>query len=176
MQFLFFLYFIVAFVNDVFEVFKIHQSKIKQFQNFFYTSIIFPSSMFVCITFWVIYSIDKTLLIYEEISAIQPIQILHLCHTFPIICVFIEMLIVPRHYHPTRLLSVLPINTIVIIYWIWQIIARHYNQCWTYPMFNYMNNVHIFFFVIANMLNVTFYQWIGEKINNLLHKSSSLEL
>lgn len=147
-----------------------YQLKLKQLLDYYFGAILFPSTAITCMGFWFFISIDESFIVYDELQIIDSIFIYDLTHTVPMIFVFAEMLLVSIRY-PTGRSSVIAINVTILSYWIWLIIAKNYNHCWAYPIFNSLSNVNIFFCIIASVIIINLFQRIGGKINAFLHRN-----
>ena len=99
------MYFVVAFINDIFgseSKTKEHSSGIQKIRDFVFASVAFPTGLFVTALFWSIYFVDRNLIWPVEIAAYYPPITNHMMHTTPLVSQIFELLFL-FHIQPKRL-------------------------------------------------------------------------
>ncbi|CAF1138909.1 unnamed protein product [Adineta ricciae] len=94
------------------------RSLLQKLRDFLFAGAAFPIGMFVCITFWGLYHIDRKLIHPKEIDGLISPLLNHAMHTLPGVAICLESLF---HYHryPSRILGLLSVVSISIAYVAW---------------------------------------------------------
>ena len=98
------IYFIIAFTNDIFGTdsrTKEGASVIQKVRDFLFSSIAFPTGLFVTIAFWGIYVVDRKLIFPVELDKYFPPITNHMMHTTPLVSQILELLFI-YHIQPKR--------------------------------------------------------------------------
>ena len=99
------MYFMVAFVNDILgseSRTKEYSTAAQKLRDFMFSSLAFPTGVFVTVAFWSIYLVDRELIFPEELDEYFPPITNHMMHTTPLVSQIIELLLV-FHVQPKRL-------------------------------------------------------------------------
>lgn len=125
--------------------------------------------MFVGITFWALYFVDRELVFPRALDPYFPVWLNHIMHTNIMIFIVIEMLTSFRKY-PKRNVGFMIIGTWMIVYLIWIHIIHSYSGMWVYPVLDVLNlPLRWVFFAGLLGLSLAFYL-LGERVNNTYWK------
>ncbi|CAF1124495.1 unnamed protein product [Rotaria sordida] len=164
------IYFCLCIINFFFgsnTLVKEKRSLLQKLRDCLYAGIAFPMGLFVSITFWGLYNLDRKLIYPEELDQfISPI-LNHVLHTLPAIAVCLENL-VHNHHYPSRVLG-LSCNVIVCVAyaaWIHYLNYIHWvefkRSLWVYPILDELSFIYRELFLLGLILfNVGLY-FIGE--------------
>ena len=98
-------YFVVAFVNDILgseSRTKEYSTAAQKIRDFVFSSLAFPTGVFVTVAFWSIYLVDRKLIFPVELDKYFPPITNHMMHTTPLVSQILELLLV-FHVQPKRL-------------------------------------------------------------------------
>ena len=131
-------YFTVGICNELFGSQKtpsnIHQSsKLQKLRDFLFSTLAFPVAMFVTISFWSLYSIDRNLIFPTQLDKFYPLWANHMLHTTCLISQMIEMN-TSYHIYPSRTKGCLTIIGFSLIYLGWILFIAHNANIWVYPV------------------------------------------
>ena len=103
-----------------------------------FTSLAFPLSMFVGLTFWGLYAIDRELVFPRALDPYFPQWLNHVMHTNIMVCSLIEMCTSYRPY-PTRKQGLLTLTGFMATYLVWMHIIYFKTNMWVYPVLDVLN-------------------------------------
>lgn len=160
-------YFTVALVNDLFgtEETSISQKPlIRRIKDTMFSTLAFPLSVFVAISFWGIYAIDRELILPKMMDAYFPLWLNHVMHSNILVFTMIELVSSFRMYPPRKLgLSILSIFMLFYIIWVHVIYFK--TGMWVYPILAVLNwPLRIMFYLFSLGLVFGFYT-LGESLN-----------
>jgi len=101
-------------------------------KDFLFATIVFPLSLFVAVTFWTLYAIDRELVFPQVMDAIYPRWLNHLVHTF-ILVTLVEAYIVD-HAYPCRKTAFTTITGLTSLYLGWVFYIAYVSDFWVYPV------------------------------------------
>nr|XP_023029356.1 androgen-induced gene 1 protein-like [Leptinotarsa decemlineata] len=140
---------------------------IRKVKDTLMTSLALPLSLFVALTFWGIYCIDRELILPKAIAPYFPDWLNHLMHTNIAIFILIELFISFRKY-PTRKQGLRVLCIFMLIYLVWVHVINYYTGFWVYPILTVLNvPSRIVFFAVLLIFIVLLYI-AGETLNNLV--------
>jgi hypothetical protein len=157
----------VALVNDLCgssEVVKKRQSSLQKLRDGLFASWAFPVGLFVSVSFWGLYAIDRALVFPKEMDAFYPTWLNHAVHTGPIAYMALELLTTPKLL-PSRCSSLLGNLGFTVTYLSWITWVHSQNGVWAYPILEILNNVQRGVFFGACTLSIVGFYFIGEKIS-----------
>lgn len=173
-------FFTISAINDVIgtnENYPRNQSIpfIRKLKDGILTCLAFPLSMFVGLTFWGLYAVDRELILPKAIDPFLPSWLNHAMHTNIMIFILIEMFISFRKY-PSRKFSLTVLTGFLLAYLIWIHYIHAKSGLWVYPILNVLNlPLRIVFFAGLLGLCVILYI-VGEKLNNFVWRKELLLL
>nr|XP_053628535.1 androgen-induced gene 1 protein-like isoform X2 [Cherax quadricarinatus] len=120
--------------------------------------------MFVTISFWGLYNIDRNLIFPPEFDSWFPLWLNHNIHTTPLVGVLIELYFVP-HIFPRRKTGLGVVAVLGLLYLIWVCVIAYRSGHWVYPILADLPVVgRAVFITIMAMLISSFYI-LGEVLN-----------
>lgn len=123
--------------------------------------------MFVGLTFWIIYFIDRELIFPRALDPYFPTWLNHVMHTNIMIFVLIEMFTSFRKY-PSRKFGITVLSLFMLVYLVWINIIHVKTGMWVYPVLDVLNlPLRVVFFLSLFLLSVGLYV-VGEKLNGVI--------
>lgn len=124
----------------------------------------FPLSLFVGLTFWALYLVDRELVFPKALDPYFPVWLNHVMHTNIMIFILIEFCTSFRRY-PARKTGLTVLSTFMIVYLVWIHIIHAYTDMWVYPVLDVLNfPLRLVFFISLLGLSVSLYT-LGERLN-----------
>ncbi|CAB4012315.1 Transducin beta 3 [Paramuricea clavata] len=169
------LYFLLAFVGDVYLLLKTKSKKkendsgIIKLQDFMFAVIVFPLGMLVCFVFWSIYAVDRELIYPEILDNIIPKLCNHIMHTAVAIFLVLEAFLV-HHKFPSTGIS-LPAGLLFSLsYFLWMVYQKHFLSEWPYPFLDEFTIFHHVVFVLVCFAFQCAFYFLGKYFTNLRQK------
>lgn len=126
--------------------------------------------MFVGLTFWGLYAVDRELVFPKAIDPYFPGWLNHVMHTNIMIFILLEMYTSYAKY-PKRKLGAGILTVFMLIYLIWIHIIHAYSDMWVYPVLDVLNLPgRLVFFIGLLGLSLSLYV-VGEKLSKSIWKS-----
>lgn len=126
----------------------------------------FPLAMFVGLTFWGLYAIDRELIFPEILDTYFPMWLNHLMHTNIMLFTLLELLTSYRKY-PSRKVGLSILVGFMLTYLVWiHYLYAHTNK-WVYPVLNVLNLPGRIIFFVSNLAITIAVYVLGEKINSI---------
>lgn len=123
--------------------------------------------MFVGITFWALYAVDRELVFPKALDEFFPTWLNHVMHTNIMIFILIELATSYRKY-PSRKVGISVLSLFMLVYLVWVHIIHAYSGMWVYPVLEVLNfPLRILFFLSSLGLGVALYI-LGEKLNYII--------
>jgi hypothetical protein len=169
------IFFTICFVNDLIGTNEDTPKKIpliRKLKDLILPCLAFPLSMFVGLTFWAIYFVDRELIFPRALDNFFPVWLNHVMHTNIMIFILIELFTSYRKY-PSRKFGLSVLSVFMLIYLVWIHIIYAYSGMWVYPILEVLNfPLRIVFFVGLLGLSVGLYV-VGEKLNAVIWNKQS---
>jgi len=113
-----------------------------------HTSLAFPVGIFVCVTFWMIYAVDRELIYPTYLDALVPSWLNHVMHTAHLPFLIIDKYIV-LHRYPSQKYGLSILIFFSALYNIWILYLALEKNIWVYPILEVMNwTYRIIFFAL----------------------------
>lgn len=160
------IFFGVACLEDVLK--RITEKKdikfITAFRDLLFTTLAFPVSTFVFLSFWILFLYDRDLVYPKALDGIFPLWLNHAMHTFILPFSLVEVYLRPHSYPPKKkgltLLAAGSFAYISRVLWIYVETGT-----WVYPVFAKLSPVGLAaFFCLSYIVNAGIYL-LGEKLN-----------
>ncbi|XP_052503427.1 androgen-dependent TFPI-regulating protein [Budorcas taxicolor] len=138
---------------------------ITAFRDLLFTTLAFPVSTFVFLSFWIIFLYDRELIYPKVLDTIFPVWLNHAMHTFILPFSLVEVILRP-HSYPLRkkgltLLTAAGLTYVSRILWIYSETGT-----WVYPMFAKLSPVALAaLFSLSHIFVIGIYLF-GEKLNH----------
>lgn len=161
------LYFTLACLNDLFgsnEKSPSEKPLIRRVKDLVFSSLAFPVSLFVGVTFWALYAVDRELILPKALDAYFPTWLNHIMHTNIVIFILADLVTSFRMY-PTKKFGMSILTTFMLCYVVWIHVIYANTGMWVYPVLNVMNwPMRIAFYIVSLGLVFSFYS-LGEGLN-----------
>lgn len=138
---------------------------ITAFRDLLFTTLAFPISTFVFLSFWTLFLYDRELVYPKQLDGLFPVWMNHAMHTSIFPFSLVEIILRP-HCYPMKKkgLTLLAVASLVYISRVLWIYLR--TGTWVYPVFAKLSAVGLaVFFSLACILNASIYL-LGEKLNH----------
>lgn len=123
--------------------------------------------MFVGLTFWIIYAIDRELVLPRAVDPYFPSWLNHVMHTNIMLFVLIEFVTTFRRY-PSRQKGCTILGVFMVTYLTWMLTIYKFSGFWVYPILDVLNwPLRLVFFVALLGLAQGLY-FLGEKLNGVV--------
>ncbi|XP_059052656.1 androgen-induced gene 1 protein-like [Achroia grisella] len=164
------IYFTIAFLNDLFgnnESTLSEKPLIRRIKDILFCALAYPVAMFVGISFWGIYAVDRELILPRSLDPYFPTWLNHVMHTNIVIFVLIELISSFRMY-PTRKSAMTILSTFFLAYFIWVHVIYFKTDKWVYPILAVLNwPIRIVFYLFCLGFVSSLY-FLGEKLNRIV--------
>jgi len=166
-------YYGLCLINDVFgsnvrpsQNLK-NRSSLQKFRDFFYASVVFPIGVFVVLTFWGIYAVDRELVFPKALDAFIPSWLNHVMHTTVLPFLLVEKYLV-YHDYPSRSKGLLACIGMVGLYQLWVLWIAHHAGIWVYPIMQVLDWQGRTGFFLACWVVIIVIYITGEKLSTAI--------
>lgn len=160
-------YFLLAVANDAFgsdERRREKQSRLQRWRDWAFTSLVFPVGQFVSFVFWVLYLINRELILPSTMDVWFPAWLNHVMHTLPAFAGLAEQVLV-YHTHQRGSSRLLPLLSLYAVYLAWFFCVRVWGGFWIYPVFALLSEGEICVFLGLLSVPALFFFVAGERIH-----------
>ncbi|XP_037699358.1 androgen-dependent TFPI-regulating protein [Choloepus didactylus] len=162
------IFFGVACLDDVLKRIKGKEDVkfITAFRDLLFTTLAFPVSTFVFLSFWTLFLYDRELLYPKALDGIFPAWLNHAMHTSILLPSLVELTLRPHHYSSRKKgMAVLAAGGLAYISRVLWIYSE--TGTWVYPVFAKLSPLGLTaFFSLSYLLSVGIYL-LGENLNHL---------
>ena len=123
------IYFTVGLCNELLG--SDAKSRLQKLRDFLFSSLAFPVGIFVTISFWSLYLIDRNLVFPPKMDEFYPLWANHMLHTTCTVSMLTEM-IITFHVYPSRTKGILTSMTFALIYLGWVLLIAYKANVWVY--------------------------------------------
>uniref|UniRef100_T1JCY0 Androgen-dependent TFPI-regulating protein n=1 Tax=Strigamia maritima TaxID=126957 RepID=T1JCY0_STRMM len=149
----------VCLVCDV-----ISHKQLHRFKDFFFATIVFPLTLFVFLTFWGLYLVDRRLIFPVILDKYFPNWLNQVLHTMIVPTTLLELYLKP-HKYPSRTTGTCALLLFITIYTYWTLHLAYFAGIWVYPIFEVLDwTQRAVFFLFGFVVFLSLYV-IGEKLN-----------
>ncbi|XP_066139642.1 androgen-induced gene 1 protein-like [Euwallacea fornicatus] len=162
------IFFTICFLNDIFGTNDENPKTkpiIRKMKDVMLPVLAFPLSMFVGLTFWGLYAVNRELVFPKIIDQFFPTWLNHLMHTNIMIFTLMETLLSYRKY-PSRKVGLSIFVLFMLSYLVWIVYLHSYTNKWVYPVLNILSFPFRIVFFLSNFVFAVIVYVLGEKINN----------
>lgn len=163
-------FFWICLINDFIgsnEISARPKSSIRAFKDFLHSTIAFPLAVFVSVTFWGLYAIDRELVFPKALDAFFPNWLNHVMHTNILIFTVVELICSFRIY-PSRKKGLGALISFMLVYLIWTFVIYAKSGHWVYPVMEVLNWPQRILFFVALLLFIQGIYIVGELLNRLV--------
>lgn len=160
------IFYTICILNDCFGSNEVQKKTplIRKLKDMLFTSVAFPVAMFVGLTFWGLYAVDRELVFPKALDPYFPVWLNHVMHTNIMIFILIEMITSFREY-PKQKIGLSILTGFMLSYLVWMHVVYYKTDVWVYPVMAVLNTpLRICFFLVLLGLSVTLYK-LGDFIN-----------
>ncbi|RUS88993.1 hypothetical protein EGW08_003240 [Elysia chlorotica] len=93
----------------------------------------FPVGMFVVVTFWALFAVDRELVFPKALDNLVPFWLNHMLHTAVCPFLLLDKYLV-HHQYPARHKGILTACGLSLIYLVWILFIAYYEGFWVYPV------------------------------------------
>ncbi|XP_072944860.1 androgen-induced gene 1 protein-like [Epargyreus clarus] len=163
-------YFSVALLNDVVGTDDSTPSRkpaIRRIKDILFTALAFPLAMFVGITFWGIYAVDRELILPKMMDEYFPLWLNHVMHSNIVLFTFMELVTSFRMY-PQRKVGLSILGTFMLSYVVWVHYIYFRTGSWVYPILTVLNwPLRVVFYLFSLGFVFALY-FLGESLNRTI--------
>lgn len=164
------IYFAVALLNDYIgtnEPTPTGKPIIRQIKDIMFSSLAFPLSMFVGLSFWGIYAVDRELILPKSFDPYFPTWLNHVMHTNILFFILAELIVTFRMY-PRRNEGLAILSAFMLAYMVWVHYIYFHTGGWVYPILAVLNwPLRITFYIFSLGLVSGLYT-LGETLNKTI--------
>ena len=128
-------YFIISLCNELFSPPKNDKdqepSKLGKVRDFLFSTLAFPVGIFVTISFWLLYVIDRNLVFPPKLDEFYPLWANHMLHTTCTLSQLFEMK-TSFHAYPSKAKGILTSIGFALIYLGWVLVIAFQANVWVY--------------------------------------------
>lgn len=146
---------------------KGQRSRLQRWRDNFLATVVFPLGMFVVLTFWGIYAIDRELVYPKALDKVIPSWLNHVMHTTILPFLLIDKFLV-YHQYPSRKAGFVTIMSLAMLYLTWILWVAYYANIWVYPILKVLQPHHKVVFILAMLVLFVFLYLLGEFINKTI--------
>ncbi|KAK3744376.1 hypothetical protein RRG08_010244 [Elysia crispata] len=160
------LYYALCFVKDLSSDQR-RNTRLQRWRDHMHASVAFPLGMFVVITFWVLFAIDRELVFPKSHDHLVPFWLNHSLHTavFPLLMIDKYL---SHHRYPSRQSGIFVSCSVAVIYIIWILFIAYYEGFWIYPVLEVLAMVERAIFIAVCCVFFAFLYILGEILTNLI--------
>jgi len=130
------IYFSVALLNELFDSHvrtsgMESASKIQKIRDYLFGTLAFPVGVFVTISFWSLYSVDRNFVFPKKLDEFYPVWANHMLHTTCMVSQLIEMN-TSFHAYPSRTKGILTSMSFALVYLGWVLFIAFKANVWVY--------------------------------------------
>ncbi|KAJ8712341.1 hypothetical protein PYW07_005183 [Mythimna separata] len=160
-------YFTLALLNDLIgnnEPSPSEKPLIRRVKDTVFSALAFPLAIFVGVSFWGIYAVDRELILPRSMDAYFPLWLNHVMHTNIVVFILIELLTSFRMY-PKRKVGLSILSAFMVCYLVWVHVIFYNSGIWVYPILNVLNwPLRVCFYIFCLVLACGAYS-LGETVN-----------
>ncbi|XP_065898257.1 androgen-dependent TFPI-regulating protein-like [Dysidea avara] len=155
-------YYFLAFFTDIMPRSYL-KGVFQDIVDFAFTALIFPMSLFVAVAFWGVYAVDREGIYPLILDSLLPSLLNHVWHSFIVVCVILEMLLV-FHPYPTALRAIISMFVINIIYSIMVVYLRQATGKWAYSFLHSFPPPLVPVFFASSYVTTIIFYYIGKTL------------
>lgn len=163
-------YFAVSLLNDYIgtnEPTPTGKPLIRKIKDILFSALAFPLSMFVGLSFWGIYAVDRELILPRSFDPYFPTWLNHIMHTNILFFILVELIITFRMY-PRRNQGLAILSAFMLAYMVWVHYIYFRTGGWVYPILAVLNwPLRITFYIFSLGLVSGLYT-LGETLNKTI--------
>lgn len=167
------IYFIIALANGIFGSCNVSanaRSWLCQWRDFIFSTLAFPVGMFVTLSFWAVYAIDRALVWPAEMDPYVGQVANHMVHTIPMLSKFVNLFLV-YHDYPSKRIGLMTTVGFFVAYILWIFIIAYFGGFWVYKVLEVLTKFQRSVFIGVCALIGTALFLAGRQCNKLIWSS-----
>ncbi|XP_050293436.1 androgen-dependent TFPI-regulating protein-like isoform X3 [Anthonomus grandis grandis] len=156
---------LIAVTDELTKFFKFTntQKRIERARKFFFSTLVFPSSLLVASVFWTIWHVDRELIFPKIIDTFYPSWLNHTLHTFILLPLLIETVIhfKSAYSNLSRTRALLILLIYVTVYQTLYLSVYFQHGVWLYPIYKVLTWNQRIIFTLSQLFLAISYQQIG---------------
>ncbi|CAG4942475.1 unnamed protein product [Parnassius apollo] len=163
-------YFTIAVLNDIFgsnEPTPSHKPIVRHIKDTVFSALAFPLALFVGITFWSLYAVDRELILPKALDPYFPVWLNHVMHSNIVLFILIELSTSFRMY-PKKKNGLTILFSFMVCYVVWIHYIYFQTGSWVYPVLAVINwPLRVVFYLFSLGFIFSLYS-LGEKLNRIV--------
>ncbi|XP_075219012.1 androgen-induced gene 1 protein-like [Lycorma delicatula] len=143
------------------------QHAICKLRDYIFTALAFPIALFVSVTFWGLYAVNRELVLPAVLDPYFPKWLNHVMHTCVGVWVILEML-TSFHVYPEKWKGLLGLLIFQSVYLTWMHIVYSQSGLWVYNIFNVLNVPQRIAFLFTSIAVGFLFYLLGDKLNSII--------
>lgn len=140
---------------------------IRKVRDYIFGSLAFPLVFDVGGMYWLLYAIDRELVMPKAIDAFFPAWLNQTVHTNIMVFALIEMILL-HHKYPSRKSALTGLSIFMVGYLAWIHVIFYNTGIWVYPVLSVLNWPQRILFYIFTLSVPIFFFYIGEFFNKIV--------
>lgn len=144
---------------------------IRKIRDYLFGTLVFPLVFDVGGMFWLLYTVDRELVLPKAVDAFFPSFLNNMLHSNIMAFALIEMIIF-YHKYPSRKAALYGLGVAIVGYLSWIHVVYFNTNIWVYPVLTVLNwPQRVLFYIFTAAVPIFFY-YIGEFLNNIVWSKS----
>ncbi|KAK6959515.1 androgen-induced 1 protein [Biomphalaria glabrata] len=143
------------------------RGKLTRWRDNFHAVVAFPVGMFVVVTFWVLYLVDRELVYPESLDKIIPPVINHILHTTVLPFILLDKYFI-YHNHPSQWRGLSGTIAVAGCYLIWILFIAYYENFWVYPILQVLESHQRAVFIVICLLFFASQYILGQSLTQFI--------
>lgn len=163
-------YFSHCLLNDFYgtsSLVKRERAYLQKLRDYLFGALAFPLALFVSITFWGLWAVDREIIFPSALDAFFPSWLNHILHSSIAVFATLEMFLVPKMY-PSRGSGLAGLATLMLGYLIWVFFIAFHTNFWVYPVLAVLGWSHRLMFIASLMVFSSILYFSGEKLHFMI--------
>ncbi|KAH9496188.1 Androgen-induced protein 1 protein [Bulinus truncatus] len=139
------------------------RGKLLRWRDYVHAAVAFPVGMFVVVTFWVLFAVDRQLVYPEHLDKIIPPFINHVLHTTVMPFIIIDKCLV-YHHHPSRWQGLAGTVGVSGCYLVWILCIAYLDNFWVYPVLEVLESHQKAIFIFVCLMFFASQYILGESL------------
>uniref|UniRef100_A0A8D0G4A7 Androgen dependent TFPI regulating protein n=1 Tax=Sphenodon punctatus TaxID=8508 RepID=A0A8D0G4A7_SPHPU len=137
------------------------------YRDLLFGALAFPISVFVFMSFWVLYTYNRELVYPKSLDGIIPAWLNHAMHTAVLPLALLEIFVTPHRY-PSKKNGLSLLGTASFAYLTWVLWIYSTTGEWVYPLFALFSPLGLAAFIFGSLVIILFIYNSGEFLNRMI--------
>ncbi|KAK2718392.1 androgen-induced gene 1 protein-like isoform X2 [Artemia franciscana] len=144
-----------------------NRTTLQSIRDTFFSTVVFPIGLFVCVTFWGLFAIDRDLVYPTILDTFIPVWLNHVMHTVILPFDLIEQAVCFHRYLSTPK-GLLLSGGAMVLYALWVFYIAYRTSFWVYPVLAVLNWTFRILFILGCMALAMVFYLFGQTLNSML--------